>query len=193
MRWGVVMKETTVAVINEEIVTKVSMIAAEIATSTTIAEYEKQKKKATKQEQSKRLHNAKLLLKHYKTFKAFVNKVDVQVRASLPADILNEKNSIIQLLEFEKDIVGSIKKNTQQTIVMVQQIDKALETLEYIYEKENNARYYDVLRSRYIDGLKVCAVAELYNLNERTVYKVVEAAAERLAILLFGVYGIKIE
>lgn len=187
------MNEIPIAEINEEIVAKVSAIAAEIATSTTIAEYEKQKNKATKQEQTKRLYNAKLLLKHYNTFKAFVDKVDNQVKASIPEDILKEKNSIIQLLEFEKDIVGSIKKNTQQTIVMVQQIDKALETLEYIYIKEDNARYYDVLKSRYIDGLKVSAVAELYNFNERTVYKIVEMAAERLAILLFGVYGIKLE
>lgn len=187
------MSETTIVEINEEIVAKVSAIAAGVAATATIVEYEKQKQKSTKQEQTKRLHNAKLLLKHYNTFKAFVDKIDDQVKASIPEDILKEKNGIIQLLEFEKDIVGSIKKNTQQTIVMVQQIDKALETLEYIYKKEDNERYYNVLKSRFIDGLKMSAVAELYNLNERTVYKVIENASERLAILLFGVYGIKLE
>lgn len=187
------MSETTIAEINEEIVAKVSAIAAEVAASATITEYEKQKKLATKKEQTKRLHNAKLLLKHYNTFKAFVDKVDDQVKASIPEDLLNEKNGIIQLLEFEKDIVSSIKKNTQQTIIMVQQIDKALATLEYIYKKEDNERYYNVLKSRYIDGLKMSAVAELYHLNERTVYKVIEQTTERLAILLFGVYGIKLE
>lgn len=186
------MSETTIVEINEEIVAKVSAIAAGVATTATIAEYEKQKQKATKQEQTKRLHNAKLLLKHYNTFKAFVDKIDDQVKASIPEDILKEKG-IIQLLEFEKDIVGSIKKNTQQTIVMVQQIDKALETLEYIYKKEDNERNFKVLESRFIDGLKMTAIAERYHISERAAYKIIEHASERLAVLLFGVYGIKLE
>ncbi|KGR88415.1 hypothetical protein [Lysinibacillus odysseyi] len=166
---------------------------AEVAARHAVAAYEEQKGKVYEKERSKRLHNAKLLLKHYREFKSYVDKIDNRAKASVPKIAIRENENIINLIEFGEDIVSSIKETSQRTIAMVQYIDRALATLEYIYQDENNTRYYNILKKRYMDGLTIEQIAELYRMNNRSIYKVLDSVTERLAVLLFGVYGIKIE
>lgn len=183
-------QETSKTEAEEKMIEHVAQIAAREA----IVMFEQQKVEASKKETNKRLHNAKLLLRNYKAFKKFIENLDEKTKAeaALPAEILStDKDSIIDLIEFSTDIVGSIKENTRKTIVMVRHVENALKTLEHTYKIEDNERYYSILRDRYIEGLKPSVIAEKHHVNNRTVYKALDHAAERFAILLFGVYGIK--
>lgn len=174
---------------NEQVIDRVSAIAAKQA----IIEYEKHKERAKKLEYNKRLRNAKILLKHYRELKTYVEKIDKKAKASVPKLMISEKENLINLLEFGDDIVSSIKESSQRTIVMIQHLDNALETLEFVYKKENNARQFNILKKRYVEGMTINALADMFHMNNRSIYKVLDTTSERLAILLFGVYGIKLE
>ncbi|CAM5662403.1 hypothetical protein LSPH24S_00963 [Lysinibacillus sphaericus] len=56
----------------------------QIATLKAIEVFNDQKEQAIQKEQSKRLHNTKLLLKHYQEFKLYVEKIDEDVKVSIP-------------------------------------------------------------------------------------------------------------
>lgn len=165
----------------------------QIATLKAIEVFNDQKEQAIQKEQNKRLHNTKLLLKHYQEFKLYVNKIDENVKVSLPRVLVSEEDNLIDLIAFGEDIISSIKETSKRTIAMVQHIDKALATLEYVYNQENNKKYFNILRKRYVEGQTIEAIAEFYRINNRSVYKILNSASERLAILLFGIYGVKLD
>ncbi|MCT6922031.1 MAG: hypothetical protein M3Z34_08145 [Staphylococcus epidermidis] len=165
----------------------------QIATLKAIEVFNDQKEQAIQKEQSKRLHNTKLLLKNYQEFKIYVEKIDDKVKVSVPRVLVSEGKNLIDLITFGEDIISSIKETSKRTIAMVQYIDKALDTLEYMYKQEDNTRYFNILKKRYVDGQTISYLAEYYHMNDRSIYKALESATERLSILLFGVYGIKVE
>lgn len=165
----------------------------QIATLKAIEVFNDQKEQAIQKEQSKRLHNTKLLLKNYQEFKIYVEKIDDKVKVSVPRVLVSEGKNLIDLITFGEDIISSIKETTKRTIAMVQYIDKALDTLEYMYKQEDNTRYFNILKKRYMEGQTISHLAEYYHMNDRSIYKALESATERLSILLFGVYGIKVE
>lgn len=141
-------------------------------------------------EQDKRLRNTKLLLQNYRAFKVYAKKIEKNAVAEW------EGVDVEELLVFGEDLVKSIRQSSQRTIVMVQHIDLALATLKYLYSLEKHPgtrRQYDILHTRYVDGLKIDEIAEKNEINNRSVYKAIDAATERLSILLFGVYGLRIE
>lgn len=165
----------------------------QIATLKAIEVFNDQKEQAIQKEQSKRLHNTKLLLKNYQEFKIYVEKIDDKVKVSVPRVLVSEGKNLIDLITFGEDIISSIKETSKRTIAMVQYIDKALDTLEYMYKQEDNTRYINILKKRYMEGQTISHLAEYYHMNDRSIYKALESATERLSILLFGVYGIKVE
>lgn len=165
----------------------------QIATLKAIEVFNDQKEQAIQKEQRKRLHNTKLLLKNYQEFKIYVEKIDDKVKVSVPRVLVSEGKNLIDLITFGEDIISSIKETSKRTIAMVQYIDKALDTLEYMYKQEDNTRYFNILKKRYVDGQTISYLAEYYHMNDRSIYKALESATERLSILLFGVYGIKVE
>ncbi|WP_107838402.1 hypothetical protein [Metasolibacillus meyeri] len=175
--------------LEQQTIDRVSQIAAQQAIKT----YEETKANVNAREYNKRLYNAKLLLKHYDELKTYVEKVDYKAKVSVPKLMISEKENIINLIEFGGDIVKSIKQTSQTTIAMIQYLDRALDTLEYIYKQENNARDFEIVKMYYFEKKKSDIVAERYSINKRSVYKIINNVAERLAILLFGIYGIKLE
>lgn len=166
---------------------------AKIAAQQAIKSYEEAKAIINERERNKRLYNAKELLKHYDELKIYVGKIDHKAKISIPRLMISEKENIINLIEFGGDIVQSIKQTSQTTIAMIQYLDKALNTLEYIYKQENNMRDLEIIKMCYMEKIKIEIIAERYNINKRSVYKIINNVAERLAILLFGIYGIKLE
>ena len=166
---------------------------AKIAAQQAIKSYEEVKANINARERSKRLYNAKELLKHYDELKIYVGKIDHKAKVSIPRLMISEKENIINLIEFGGDIVQSIKQTSQTTIAMIQYLDRALDTLEYIYKQENNIRDFEIIKMCYMEKIKIEIIAERYGINKRSVYKIINNVAERLAILLFGIYGIKLE
>ena len=167
---------------------------AELAAAEAIKVFHKTKEAAQKEEKSKRLRNTKLLMKSYNELKEYVERVDVQVkaRATVPKISVDSNENIIDLIQFGTDVVKSIKSSTQATIVMIQHIDRALDALEYIYKKENDIASYKVFIKRYISKMTIEQLAELHNMSRRTVYNTLDKVLERLSVLLFGVYAIKV-
>lgn len=166
---------------------------AQIAAQQAIKSYEEAKANINERERNKRLYNAKILLKHYDELKTYVEKIDYKTKVSIPKLMISEKENIINLIEFGGDIVKSIKQTSQTTIAMIQYLDRALDTLEYIYKQENNMRDFEIVKMCYMEKIKIELIAERYGINKRSVYKIINNVAERLAILLFGIYGIKLE
>ncbi|MED4546492.1 hypothetical protein P9262_22910, partial [Lysinibacillus sphaericus] len=115
--------------------------------------------------------NTKLLLKHYQEFKLYVEKIDEDVKVSIPRVLVSEGKNLIDLITFGEDIISSIKETSKRTIAMVQYIDKALDTLDYMYKQENNVRYFNILKKRYVDGQTISYLAEYYHMNDRSIYK----------------------
>lgn len=162
----------------------------QLITSTVIEIHENTKKSAEKMEKDKRLRNTKLLLQNYRTFKSYAEKIEGDTVEEL------EEVDVMELLIVGEDLVKSIKQSTQRTLVMVRHINQALSTLEYIYSLEKHPgtrRQFDILIARYVKGLKIDDIAEENEIDNRSVYRAIDAAVERLTILLFGVYGIRIE
>lgn len=175
--------------INEQLVSQIT----EIATEKAIQMFHRTKETAAKEEKTKRLHNTKQLMKNYVELKEYVKRVDKDVKGVIVPKLAVDKNeNIIDLITFGDDIVASLKKSTQATLKMIQHLDKALETLKYVYTLENDEMSYNMLVARYIDKMKVEQLMELYNMSKRGIYKVLDKVLERLSVLLFGVYAIKV-
>ncbi|KUF29974.1 hypothetical protein [Lysinibacillus sp. F5] len=160
----------------------------QIATLKAIEVFNAQKEEELQREKDKRLHNTKLLLKHYQEFKLYTDKTRGANSSRLSAD---EKNILATITFGEREeIINSIKETTKRTVAMVEYIDKALETLEFMYKQEKNERDYNILKKRYMESWTIPKLSEFYHMHERSVYKVLDSVAERLSVLLFGIYGV---
>lgn len=157
----------------------------EIATLKAIEAYEQSKEKEIQKAKDKRLRNTKLLLKHYNTFRKYAEEASCRREEEV-------ETPIQQLILNEQDIVTSIRVTTDRTLLMVKHLDNAMNALAYVCKQEQS-KHYDVLHKRYVEGVTIAEIANEYFMNNRSVYKLIDAAAERLSILLFGVYGLKVE
>lgn len=167
-------------------------IAAKAATDRAIEVHKQLHLEEEKQARDKRLRNTKLLLKNYREFKNYVEKVEKKV---VKREGFEDSASITDLLVYGEDIVKSIKVSTQRTILMVQYIDQSLAAFKYICENDpyrDSLRQYEVLHLRYVVGMTIEDIADEFRINERSVYKAIDSASERLSVILFGVYGIQI-
>lgn len=166
-------------------------IQTEVLVDTVLKTYFREKKIEEKKEQDKRLRNTKLLLRNYQTFKRYSEKHEGD------KDIDREL-STQQLILNSEDLVQSIRLTTERTLLMIQHLDKALQALDFICQQElledkATGKQYEILKKRYVIGETVDAISSFYSIGERTVYKAIDAGAERLSVLLFGVYGLKVE
>lgn len=152
----------------------------------------KQHETEEKQEKDRRLRNTKLLLRNYHSFQQYVSKTKDR---TLEKEGITEDQIIILTKE---DIVKSIKISTQRTLMMIRHLDQALESLRFVCEQDQrtnkaSSKQYEIIKARYLEKESIEAIALKYGINERSVYKSIDAATERLSILLFGVYGIEIK
>lgn len=172
----------------------VAEVAAKTATEQTIEIHKQLKEKEEREARDKRLRNTKLLLKNYRDFRAYIERIEGSVIENNYS--LNEEASIKDLLVRGEDIVKSIKQSTQRTIMMVEYIKQSLAAFKYICEYDpyrETERQYEVLHLRYVEGFTIDAIANKYGINERSVYKAIDVAAERLSVILFGVYGLRFD
>ena len=169
----------------EEVTQIASLTAIEVFNAQKESELQKEKEK----ERDERLHNTEFLLKHYQEFKLYTDKN----RGTIPQKRLTaEEKNVLATITFGEGegMINSIKETTKRTVAMIQYVDKALETLEFMYKQEKNERNFNMLKKRYVEGQTISQLAEFYHMNERSVYKVLDSVTERLSILLFGIYGV---
>lgn len=92
--------------------------------------------------------------------------------------------------------VESIKRSAARTATIVRHIDTMLRLYQiYCYQYGTNE---DTRRWRVIDGLYISdermtvpELAEQEGVVERTIYKDIDVACERISALMFGIDGIK--
>lgn len=173
-------------------------LASETAVESYRKELERQQEqdgKARRERHHRVVNSAKMLLKNYRRFK----KMTV---SSVYGKDTSTNETLVELLELMKGIyrsgeleVVSIKDRVARTELMIEHIDAMLE----VYKKDCNRspegqRRYRVIYWMYLseDESKTAEdIAEMENVVVRTVFRDIKTAYEELAVLFFGIDGVR--
>lgn len=173
-------------------------LASETAVESYRKELERQQEqdgKARRERHHRVVNSAKMLLKNYRRFK----KMTV---SSVYGKDTSTNETLVELLELMQGIyrsgeleVVSIKDRVARTELMIEHIDAMLE----VYKKDCNRspegqRRYRVIYWMYLseDEFKTAEdIAEMENVVVRTVFRDIKTAYEELAVLFFGIDGVR--
>jgi len=171
--------------LNEEIL----KAAAEIAAKTALETYTKEKDKDRKKRLDRRLRDTKRLMKSYREIKVHAGDAIASLSEIADEDYEFFKN----LMEGEDNIdVSAIVRTKARSAIMLTHIDAMLQAYEVIShnsKKPEDQRRFRVLEAMYLKGEPVSAaeIAEIEQIDTRTVYKDINAACEKMGALLFGI------
>lgn len=173
-------------------------LASETAVESYRKELERQQEqdgKARRERHHRVVNSAKMLLKNYRRFK----KMTV---SSVYGKDTSTNETLVELLELMQGIyrsgeleVVSIKDRVARTELMIEHIDAMLE----VYKKDCNRspegqRRYRVIYWMYLseDESKTAEdIAEMENVVVRMVFRDIKTAYEELAVLFFGIDGVR--
>ena len=173
-------------------------LASETAVESYRKELERQQEqdgKARRERHHRVVNSAKMLLKNYRRFK----KMTV---SSVYGKDTSTNETLVEMLELMQGIyrsgeleVVSIKDRVARTELMIEHIDAMLE----VYKKDCNRspegqRRYRVIYWMYLseDESKTAEdIAEMENVVVRTVFRDIKTAYEELAVLFFGIDGVR--
>ena len=173
-------------------------LASETAVESYRKELERQQEqdgKARRERHHRVVNSAKMLLKNSRRFK----KMTV---SSVYGKDTSTNETLVELLELMQGIyrsgeleVVSIKDRVARTELMIEHIDAMLE----VYKKDCNRspegqRRYRVIYWMYLseDESKTAEdIAEMENVVVRTVFRDIKTAYEELAVLFFGIDGVR--
>ena len=173
-------------------------LASETAVESYRKELERQQEqdgKARRERHHRVVNSAKMLLKNYRRFK----KMTV---SSVYGKDTSTNETLVELLELMQGIyrsgeleVVSIKDRVARTELMIEHIDAMLD----VYKKDCNRspegqRRYRVIYWMYLseDESKTAEdIAEMENVVVRTVFRGIKTAYEELAVLFFGIDGVR--
>lgn len=160
-----------------------------LISKTAIETYENHKKQQEKKRHDRRLRNIKLLLRNYRSFVKHCKDIKLEI------DDINEEIELA-FLDSEEFKLESIKRSKEKTLVMVRYIDKILAVYKLMCEQSGDPeeiRRYQTVYQFYISDTKMTAeeVAAGHSVHKRTVYKDIDNACKTLAVLMFGVDGVK--
>lgn len=170
-------------------------LAAEIAAQVALKTYRDEAEKAKKEQADRRLRNTKLLLRNYRMFKAHAENAVYTAQAACDEDAYD----IIDLMSdrfIDNDVfVESIKRSVERTVTIVNHIDTMLKLYEAYCNSSGNPE--DIRRWNVINGMYISdqpkTVKQLANdfvCAERTIYRDIDDACEKIAALIFGIDGI---
>lgn len=166
--------------------------AARIGAEAAIAKYESERKKQKKLRSDRRLRDTKRLMKHYREI-----KLHAEDAIAALAEMSDEDYDFFQkLMEDDESVdVQAIVTSKARSSVMLAQIDAMLHKYEEISvasHREEDTRRYRILEAMYIldEPFTAAEVAQRENVNERTVYRDIEVACEKMGALLFGIQWI---
>lgn len=171
-------------------------LVADVAAEKAISTYQEQHKVAEKERQNKVLNSAKTLVKNYRRFKAMTYGAVYDgetITDETLKEVLQLMNGNFRNKEFE---VLSIKEKALRTKTILDHVDSMLE----VYRKQcemasdpEEGRRYRVINGLYIadNPQTVQELAEQECVAERTIFRDRDIAFKRLAILFFGIDGIR--
>lgn len=143
-----------------------------------IREYRKEEQNKAKKNIE---HNTKLLMKNYNSFQQFV---DNAITSAKDLDIN------IEGLEPDELYIYSIKKSKTRTILMLAQIDVALDLLKRKQKRLKTMIKYKAFKRFYIDEKTIRDIAEELHCSELTIRRYINEMTQNLGIYLFGADGL---
>ena len=175
---------------------QISNIAA-IAAKEGIESYKEERRRSEKERASRVKNSAKLLVTNYRRFKAMCSNATYD-RDTVTDDELSE---IIELMqgyhrssEFE---ITSIKDKVVRTKMIMDHVDSMLELFKKQCElaiDPEESRRYRVIEGLYLDPVpkSIRDIAEEEAITTSTAYRDCDKAYKRLAILFFGIDGLRV-
>lgn len=170
-----------------------------VAMAACLEYHEKLRQKEIRDFPKRVLHNTKLLLKKYRSFKSMAENAVYSPRQT--AD--DEMRQIIDLMGHryrEEELeIHSIRRNAITTRTIMAHVDRALFEMRIDCEIYAKTGMTDWLRRyRTIDGLyiqfppkTVAQIAEEEDVSERSVFRDRDAACDKLSGYLWGVAGMR--
>lgn len=179
------MGKRSTPVLTSEQIEIISKTAANIA----IEQYIKESTQQDKRTRDRRVRNVKLLLRNYRAFVAHVGNVEKDI---------GQLNNQLALDELDTDelAVKSIIQSKERTLALIQFINRMLTVYKIICEQsqvEEDKRRYRVVYHMYLAKEKklISEISELQFVTERTIFNDLKKAHEELAVLIFGVDGLR--
>ncbi len=169
-------------------------LAAEAGAKAAMETLEKERQKESLEMSDRRLRNTKLLLRNYRVFKDHAANAVYEVESEEdPLQIIQE---LMMPGKSPNLFVESIKRSVARTVTIVKHIETMLHLYQvycYQYGSEEDERRWRVIDGLYVGNQKisVAELAEREGVVERTIYKDIDVASERLSALIFGIDGIK--
>lgn len=143
----------------------------------------------------RKLHNTRLLLRNYQVMKENCTE-SVYSKAMARNTDMEYFDQLMRGKEDREDlIIASIKESAERTAVILAHVDKMLAVFKGYCTRSGSmeTRRYEVLKRTYLLKTKKKAkdLALDFDVTERTIFKDLEIAEERLSVLFFGVDGLK--
>lgn len=172
----------------QDVIDRITKLAAEAAVAATLETLEKEKKRQHKAKKDWRLRNTKLLLRNYRSFVGHCDDIHV-VLDKLNAELLED-------LDSDDFAIESIKRSKERTLAMITYVRNMMEVYRILCERSNNQdemRQYRTIEMMYISDeiFTPDRIADCHKIEVRTVYRDINRACNALSALMFGVDGIR--
>jgi len=171
----------------ERLMRQAALAGAQSATEVMQREYDAR----NTERRDRRLHNTRLLLKHYREFKEHSRKAVSDSRMAEP------ESQVIQdlmMMRDDKVILESIRRSIARTQTIIVHIDKMLAVYKAYASREGEIekRRYNVIQECYLTSTHKSAteLAELYGVSKVTIHNDKKVAEEKLSVLFFGLDGL---
>lgn len=175
---------------------QISNIAA-IAAQKGIESYKEEQKRSEKERSSRVKNNAKLLVTNYRRFKAMCSNATYD-QGTVSDDELSEILELMQGYHRSRDFeLSSIKDRVVRTKMIMDHVDSMLEIFKRQCESAidpEESRRYRVIEGLYLlpEPKSIRDIAEEEAITTSTVYRDCDKAYKRLAILFFGIDGLRV-
>ena len=175
---------------------QISNIAA-IAAQKGIESYKEEQKRSERERSSRVKNNAKLLVTNYRRFKAMCSNATYD-QSTVSDDELSEILELMQGYHRSRDFeLSSIKDRVVRTKMIMDHVDSMLEIFKRQCESAidpEESRRYRVIEGLYLlpEPKSIRDIAEEEAITTSTVYRDCDKAYKRLAILFFGIDGLRV-
>jgi hypothetical protein len=171
--------------------------AAKIGAQAGINAFSEQQKNHIKKVRDKKLKNTRLLLKNYRMIKEHADNAIFEVSKELQEKMIHIINLMWETPNTDLTI-ESIKKSIERTKLLIEHTDSMLKVYKTACEKSckpENMRQYRIIDMLYIQdnqNINIAKIAAFENIDERTVYRDITIAVEKISVLLFGIDSLEL-
>lgn len=179
----------------DELQASIIRIAAEAGAKAGIEAYNRQLHRAQVERVDRRLRNTKLLLRNYRMFKEHCENAVYKTEVADEEDFFDVMDTM-DSYGSSTLYVESIKKSVARTATIVKHIDVMLQLYDIYCAQSKNPeeeRRNKVIHGLYIDEdhKTIKELSESLYVTDRTIYRDIDIACERIAALIFGIDGMK--